>query len=152
MWFLVCGFLGCYRWHATFRFVWSSFGRLWLRLRLSTPSCTRAILGSIWQSSHSSFQAKSRRSSTKLFFYWEVIICWFCVVILWNKLRGWELKKIASPDSMKWFSIVIYVKESKRITFSHKITSLRESASINNQNQIELYQTGPSGSLASLLL
>jgi len=23
----------------------------------------------------------------------EVILCWFCEVILWNELRGWELKK-----------------------------------------------------------
>jgi len=37
----------------------------------------------------------------------------------------------------------VYAKESKRITFSHGITSLGESASIENQNQRELYQTGP---------
>jgi hypothetical protein len=34
----------------------------------------------------------------------------------------------------------VYAKESKRITFSHKITSLKESAFIKNQNQMELYQ------------
>jgi hypothetical protein len=37
----------------------------------------------------------------------------------------------------------IYPKESKRITFSHRITSLKESASVENQNQMELYQSGP---------
>jgi hypothetical protein len=37
----------------------------------------------------------------------------------------------------------VYTKESKRITFSHRITSLKELASIENQNQMELYQTGP---------
>jgi len=36
----------------------------------------------------------------------------------------------------------VYAKESKRITFSHGITSLRESVSIENQNQMERYQTG----------
>jgi hypothetical protein len=46
---------------------------------------------------------------------------------------------------VKWFSIMIlrvYAKESKRIIFSHIITSLRESASIENQNQMKLDQIG----------
>ena len=53
--------------------------------------------------------------------------------------------KIASLDSVKWFSILVlsvYARESKWITFHHRITSLRESAPIENQNQVELYQTG----------
>jgi hypothetical protein len=37
----------------------------------------------------------------------------------------------------------VYAGESKRITFSHRITSLRESAPTENQDQLELYQTGP---------
>jgi hypothetical protein len=37
----------------------------------------------------------------------------------------------------------VYAKESKRITFNHRITSLRESTFIEHQNQMELYQTGP---------
>jgi hypothetical protein len=56
----------------------------------------------------------------------EVILGWFWEVILWNKLRSWELKKLASPNSEKWLSILIlknYHKESKKITFSHRITS-----------------------------
>jgi hypothetical protein len=36
----------------------------------------------------------------------------------------------------------VYAKESKRITFGHRITSLRESTLINNQNQRKLCQTG----------
>jgi hypothetical protein len=32
----------------------------------------------------------------------------------------------------------IYAKESKRITFSHKITFLSESISIENQNQMDV--------------
>jgi hypothetical protein len=37
----------------------------------------------------------------------------------------------------------VYAEETKRITFSHIITSLKELASIENHNQIELYQTDP---------
>ena len=32
----------------------------------------------------------------------------------------------------------VYARESKRVTFNHRITSLRESAPIENQNQMEL--------------
>jgi hypothetical protein len=53
------------------------------------------------------------------------------------------LKKVASPDFEKWFSVLIlkiYHRESKRITFSHRITSHEN----QEQNQeLELYQTGP---------
>jgi len=36
----------------------------------------------------------------------------------------------------------VYAKKSKIITFSHRITSLIESAITQNQNHTELYQTG----------
>jgi hypothetical protein len=49
-------------------------------------------------------------------------------------------KKVASPNSEKLFSVLIlrvYSRESKRITFSHIITSDRESF------PKKLYQMGP---------
>lgn len=61
----------------------------------------------------------------------KIILRWFYDMILWNQLKGCELKKLASPDAVKWFSIMIlgvYATESKRIIFSHIITSLKESA------------------------
>jgi hypothetical protein len=78
------------------------------------------------------------RSSVKRFFRKSDFL--LIPLILLNELEDWELKKVASPYFTKWFSIVIskvYAKESKRITFIHRSTSLRESASIENQNQIE---------------
>jgi hypothetical protein len=80
----------------------------------------------------------------------EVILDWFWEVILWNELRSWELKSIF-PDSEKWFSILIlkiYHKESKRITFNHRITSQKN----QEQNQ-EKTEAGvvPNQTLASSL-
>jgi hypothetical protein len=51
----------------------------------------------------------------------EVIFGWFWEVILWNELRSWEIKKVASPDSEKWFSALIlknYHRESILVTES----------------------------------
>jgi hypothetical protein len=52
-------------------------------------------------------------------------------------------EKVVSPDSEKWFSILIlkiYHKELKRVTFNHKITSQKN----QEQNQkLKLCQTGP---------
>jgi hypothetical protein len=56
----------------------------------------------------------------------EVILGWFWEVILWNKLRSWELKKVTSSDSDKWFSVLIlkiYHKESLSVTESRRIGS-----------------------------
>ena len=55
-------------------------------------------------------------------FSWEVIFYWFCEVILWNKLRDWDLKKVVSSEFVECFSILvlkIYAQKLKRITFSH---------------------------------
>jgi hypothetical protein len=84
------------------------------------------ILGCIWERSMERILEENYSPAAKRFFQSEVIICWFCEVIFWNELRGWELKKVASSDSVKWFSIVIlrvYAKKSKRIIFSLRITS-----------------------------
>jgi hypothetical protein len=82
----------------------------------------------------------------KRFFQSEVILYWFYEVILWNKLRDWELKKVASPNCVKLFSIVIlrvYAKESKRIIFSLRITSPEnQGAQLENQGA-QLCQTDP---------
>ena len=63
------------------------------------------------------------------------------MLISWSDFLKWtkrlRVEKVASPDSMKWFSIKIlrvYVKESNRITFSHRTTSLIESVFIENKN------------------
>jgi hypothetical protein len=72
----------------------------------------------------------------------QTFLYWFFEVILLN-----DLKRLgAENSSLKWFSIVILrvcTKESKRITFSHRNHFSQRITSIENQNQMELYQTGP---------
>ena len=98
---------------------------------VTLPSCLNASVPSFHHHQGALHGADSPRESLlgyqKVFFFQSgAILWWFCEVILWNKLRGWEQKKVASPDSVKWFSIVIlrvYAKKSKRIIFSLIITS-----------------------------
>jgi hypothetical protein len=95
---------------------------------------------------------ENHSSIAKRFFQSEVILYWFCEVILWNELKGWVLKKVASPNSVKWFSIVIlslYAKESKKIIFNLIITSPEnQGAQLENQGA-QLYQTDPKANLTS---
>jgi hypothetical protein len=108
-------------------------------------NATRCII--LWVRLAALRGADSHWESLSWIFQREVILCWFCEVILWNELRGWELeKKIASPDSVKRFSMLIlrvYAKQSKRITFSHRITSpVNQGVQLDNQGA-QLCRTDP---------
>jgi hypothetical protein len=58
-------------------------------------------------------------------------------VIPWNKLRNWELKKATSPDSEKWFSILILKIYPKESLLPIESLLIRESL------LKKLYQMGP---------
>jgi hypothetical protein len=60
------------------------------------------VFGCVWERSRERILEENNSPAAKHFFQSEVILCWFCEVILWNELRGWELEKVASPDSVKW--------------------------------------------------
>jgi hypothetical protein len=78
------------------------------------------------------------------------------LLILWSDSLKWtkrlSAKKVASPNSVKWFSIVIlslYAKESNRIIFNLRITSPEnQGAQLENQGA-QLYQTDPKTNLTS---
>ena len=81
-------------------------------LYLSVWWITSANLGCIWLSSQSYSQLNPAGALSNSFSERSDSL-----LILWNELSGWELKKVASPDSVKWFSILIlrvYARESKR--------------------------------------
>ena len=65
----------------------------------------------------------------------EVILWWFCEVIIWNERRKWELKKVASLDSLltlDLFFIELILEDhfsASESFFSQRINSHRESES-----------------------
>ena len=88
----------------------------------------------VWQTSraNSLLNAWIQQELCQIVFQREVILDWSCQVILWNELKGWELKRFSI------LNLRIYTRESLSVK-----KWLRSASHIKNRNQMELYLTGP---------